>query len=43
MLKKSGQSLKITIIYTLLGVAWVYGSTVLLNTYFLNASGHNIT
>jgi PAS domain S-box-containing protein len=34
MFRKSGQSLKITLIYTLLGVAWIYGSTVLLHTYF---------
>lgn len=42
MFKKSGQSLKITVIYTLLGVAWIYGSTVLLNTYFTSELGYDV-
>jgi PAS domain S-box-containing protein len=42
MFRKSGQTFKVTLIYTLLGVAWIYGSTLLLNTYFTQESGYNV-
>jgi PAS domain S-box-containing protein len=38
MFKKSGQSLKITLIYLTVGIAWIYGSTILLDSYLSTAS-----
>ncbi|WP_333820229.1 PAS domain S-box protein [Ohtaekwangia sp.] len=42
MVKKSGQPFKIAIVYALLGLGWIYISTVVLNSYFDKESERHI-